>query len=80
MTVVTSFSMSLDGFVANLDDRVGPLFDWLFNGTVEVTPAGYPLQPRSPTKITSGSRLNVPMEVGTAVKSPEQTQFMDTGT
>jgi dihydrofolate reductase len=43
VTVVASFSMSLDGFVADLEDRVGPLYDWLFNGTVEITPPGYPI-------------------------------------
>lgn len=43
MAVVAGFSTSLDGFVAGLDDRVGPLFDWLFNGTVEVTSPRYPI-------------------------------------
>jgi hypothetical protein len=43
MAVVASFSMSLDGFIADPEDRVGPLFDWLFNGTVEITPPGYPI-------------------------------------
>lgn len=43
MPVIASFSMSLDGFVADPDDRVGPLFDWLFGGDVEVTPPGYPI-------------------------------------
>ncbi len=35
--------MSLDGFIADPDDRVGPLFDWYFNGDVEITPPGYPI-------------------------------------
>ncbi len=34
--VVASFSMSLDGFVADPTDAVGPLFDWYGNGDVEV--------------------------------------------
>lgn len=35
-TVIASFSMSLDGFVADPSDAVGPLFDWYGNGDVEV--------------------------------------------
>ncbi|WP_405061994.1 dihydrofolate reductase family protein [Kribbella sp. NBC_01505] len=34
--VIASAVVSLDGFVANLDDGVGPLFDWYGNGPVEV--------------------------------------------
>jgi dihydrofolate reductase len=34
--VIASFSMSLDGFVADPCDAVGPLFDWYENGEVEV--------------------------------------------
>jgi len=41
--VMSSFSMSLDGFVASPEGHVGPLFDWLNNGNVEVNPPGYPL-------------------------------------
>ena len=41
--VFSSFSMSLDGFIADPDDQVGPLFDWYFNGDVEITPPGYPI-------------------------------------
>jgi len=29
--------MSLDGFIADTNDQVGPLFDWYNNGNVEVT-------------------------------------------
>ncbi|MFD9888943.1 dihydrofolate reductase family protein [Amycolatopsis sp. NPDC059027] len=43
MTVMTSFCMSLDGFVARPDDSVGPLFDWHTNGDVPVRPPGYRL-------------------------------------
>jgi len=32
--------MSLDGFIADTNDQVGPLFDWYNNGNVEVT--GHP--------------------------------------
>jgi dihydrofolate reductase len=43
-SVVASFCMSLDGFVADPDGNVGPLFDWHHNGDVEVVPPGYPLR------------------------------------
>jgi dihydrofolate reductase len=32
--------VSVDGFIADLNDDVGPLFDWYFNGDVEVPTAG----------------------------------------
>jgi dihydrofolate reductase len=35
--VVVQASMSLDGFIADTNDQVGPLFDWYSNGDVEVT-------------------------------------------
>ncbi|WP_405013986.1 dihydrofolate reductase family protein [Kitasatospora sp. NBC_01539] len=37
--VVTQASMSLDGFVADTADRVGPLFDWYGNGDTAFTGA-----------------------------------------
>jgi dihydrofolate reductase len=37
--VVTQASMSLDGYIADPSDGVGPLFDWYGNGPVEVTGA-----------------------------------------
>lgn len=37
--VIAAAVMSLDGFVADLDDGVGPMFDWYGNGEVEVTGA-----------------------------------------
>jgi dihydrofolate reductase len=37
--VITEASMSLDGFIADTSDRVGPLFDWYGNGDVAVTGA-----------------------------------------
>ena len=37
--VVSSASMSLDGFVARPDDSPGPLFDWYDSGDVEVRTA-----------------------------------------
>jgi dihydrofolate reductase len=35
--VITQASMSLDGFIADPNDQVGPLFDWYGNGDVEVS-------------------------------------------
>lgn len=34
--VVVAAAVSLDGFVADTEDQVGPLFDWYNNGPVEV--------------------------------------------
>ncbi|TDE12222.1 dihydrofolate reductase family protein [Jiangella asiatica] len=39
--VLSSFSTSLDGFIADPSGDVGPLFEWYSNGDVEVKPAGY---------------------------------------
>jgi dihydrofolate reductase len=42
MTAVASgAAMSLDGFIADPSGEVGPLFDWYFNGNVEVATAGH---------------------------------------
>ncbi len=39
--VISSASMSLDGFIAKDDNTIGRLFDWLQNGSVEVpSPSG----------------------------------------
>jgi dihydrofolate reductase len=43
VTVMASFCMSLDGFVARPDNSVGPLFDWYSAGDVEVPMVGYPM-------------------------------------
>jgi dihydrofolate reductase len=40
-SVIAELSMSLDGFVADPADQVGPLFDWYGNGPVE-TPSAFP--------------------------------------
>jgi dihydrofolate reductase len=34
--VTTELSMSLDGYVAHLDDGIEHIFDWYFNGDVEI--------------------------------------------
>jgi dihydrofolate reductase len=39
--VIATAAMSLDGFIADTSDAVGPLFDWYGNGDVEIT-AGDP--------------------------------------
>jgi dihydrofolate reductase len=36
-TVIADMSVSLDGFIADPSDRLGPLFDWFGNGSVEFT-------------------------------------------
>jgi dihydrofolate reductase len=41
--IFSSFSTSLDGFIADPGGDVGPLFDWYFGGDVEITPPGYPI-------------------------------------
>jgi len=41
--IFSSFTTSLDGFVAYPDNSVGKLFDWYNNGDVEIKPAGYPI-------------------------------------
>jgi hypothetical protein len=38
-TVIASLSMSLDGFIADRDDGVGPLFDWYESGEVALPTA-----------------------------------------
>jgi dihydrofolate reductase len=37
--VIVAATMSLDGYVADPDDKVGPLFEWYGNGEVEATGA-----------------------------------------
>jgi dihydrofolate reductase len=37
--VIASAATSVDGFVADTDDAVGPLFDWYGNGEVAITGA-----------------------------------------
>jgi len=32
--------VSVDGFIADANDRIGPLFDWLVNGDVEIIDGG----------------------------------------
>jgi dihydrofolate reductase len=39
-SVIAHMSMSLDGFIADRDDQVGPLFEWYDAGTVATPSAG----------------------------------------
>lgn len=39
-TVVMHAVVSMDGFIADEQDEVGPLFDWYFNGDQPIAPAG----------------------------------------
>jgi dihydrofolate reductase len=39
-TVVTHAVASLDGFIADPHDEVGPLFDWYFNGDIRLVDGG----------------------------------------
>jgi dihydrofolate reductase len=39
-TVVMHNVVSVDGYIADANDEVGPLFDWYFNGDTELTDGG----------------------------------------
>jgi dihydrofolate reductase len=39
-TVVMHNVVSVDGFIADADDQIGPLFDWYFNGDAEIGKGG----------------------------------------
>ena len=39
-TVITHAVASLDGYIADEADEVGPLFDWYFNGDAEIVDGG----------------------------------------
>jgi len=39
-TVVMHGVVSVDGFIADRDDQVGPLFDWYFNGDIDLGEGG----------------------------------------
>jgi dihydrofolate reductase len=52
--------MSLDGFIADRDDRVGPLFDWYGNGPVE-TATAFPDRFRFQTSAASAEYLQQAM-------------------
>jgi dihydrofolate reductase len=60
-TVVSEMSMSLDGFVADPSDEVGPLFDWYGNGEV-ATPTADPERWTFRTSETSALHLREQLE------------------
>jgi hypothetical protein len=39
-TVIMHNVVSVDGFIADAKDQVGPLFDWYVNGDVEILDGG----------------------------------------
>jgi dihydrofolate reductase len=49
--VIASAAVSLDGFIADTADAVGPLFDWYNNGEVEV----YGTDPDRPFRVSKAS-------------------------
>ena len=50
--VIATAAMSLDGFIADRSDAVGPLFDWYSNGDVAVA-AGDPARVFRTTAVTA---------------------------
>jgi dihydrofolate reductase len=65
-TVVTDMSMSLDGFIADPDDGVGPLFDWYGNGSVEYTFPGNGM-PARVSEPSAGHLARIVSELGALV-------------
>ena len=49
--------VSVDGFIADAEDNVGPLFEWYFNGDAEIVKVGRSRSPgtRSATCVRCGS-------------------------
>jgi hypothetical protein len=39
-TVFMHAVVSVDGFIADAEDNVGPLFEWYFNGDAEIVDGG----------------------------------------
>jgi dihydrofolate reductase len=64
--VIASAATSLDGFVADPDDAVGPLFDWYNNGDVAITGAD-PDRVFHVTEATAGYLRAAWADVGAAV-------------
>ena len=64
--VIAQASMSLDGFIADTADEVGPLFDWYRNGDVEVTGSHPELVPPRPAPPICGRRGRASVSTGSA--------------
>lgn len=67
-TVIAEMSMSLDGFVADPSDAVGPLFHWYANGDVAV-PTAYPERWTWHTSEASAGHLRDLLDTAGAVVS-----------
>jgi dihydrofolate reductase len=66
--VIASAATSLDGFVADPDDAVGPLFDWYNNGDIAITGAD-PDRVFRVTEATAGYLRAAWANIGAAVIS-----------
>jgi dihydrofolate reductase len=66
LSVFASFATSLDGFIADPDGHVGPLFDWYQNGDVEVPLPGYGLSFRMTEPSARYWRETMPTKEGEA--------------
>jgi len=64
--VIAAAAMSLDGFIADSADAVGPLFDWYGNGDVEITGAD-PDRVFRTTPATAGYLRATWTDIGAAV-------------
>lgn len=65
-TVVADMSMSLDGFIADPSDNVGPLFDWFLHGEVTV-PSADPRWSFHTTEASAAHLRNALANVGALV-------------
>jgi len=65
-TVVADMTMSVDGFIADPDDGVGPLFDWYDEGDVEFTFPGNGMESRV-SAASAGHLERVVSELGALV-------------
>ena len=61
--VVMHAVVSMDGYIADTDDEVGPLFEWYFNGDVEIVDGG-------PFKVSKASATTSASAAVAALRSP----------
>lgn len=54
-TVIMHAVVSVDGFIADKDDEVGPLFEWYFNGDLPIVEESLE-EPNAPFRVSSRSR------------------------
>jgi hypothetical protein len=58
--VISSASMSLDGYIAKADNTIGHLFDWMQNGDVELataSPTAWRRRSILPRRLRKSTRL-----------------------